>query len=68
MIFLPACFSLNFLLFINNIALLYKNGDFIRDGFDEELDRLRSIKENASSLLYKMEQEEKEKTLVKNNL
>jgi len=46
-------------------SLLYKSGDFIKDGFDEELDRLREIKKNASSLLYKMEQEEREKTGIK---
>lgn len=42
-----------------------KNGGFIKDGFDEELDRLRSIAKNATALLEKMENEEKEKTGIK---
>lgn len=43
----------------------YKNGNFINNGFDEELDRLRQIKDNASKLLKQMEEEEKEKTGIK---
>jgi len=45
--------------------LLYKNGDFIADGFDEELDRLRSVKNNAKQILFDLEQSEKEKTGIK---
>ncbi len=45
--------------------LMYKSGDFIADGFDEELDRLRSVKTNAKQILFDMEQSEKEKTGIK---
>ncbi len=42
-----------------------KNGDFINDGFDKELDRLRQIKTNSKSLLSELEAREKEATGIK---
>ncbi|MBQ9782121.1 MAG: DNA mismatch repair protein MutS, partial [Clostridia bacterium] len=42
-----------------------KNGDFINDGFDKELDRLRQIKLNSKTLLTELELREKESTGIK---
>ncbi len=42
-----------------------KNGDFINDGFDKELDRLRQIKTNSKTLLTELESREKEITGIK---
>ncbi len=42
-----------------------KNGDFINDGFDKELDRLRKIKTNSKTLLDELETREKELTGIK---
>ncbi len=42
-----------------------KNGDFINDGFDKELDRLRKIKTNSKTLLTELETREKELTGIK---
>ncbi len=43
-----------------------KDGGYIADGFDKELDRLRSLSKNASVTLKKMVEDEKEKTGIKN--
>ena len=43
-----------------------KDGGYIKKGFDSELDRLRSIKENSSTLLKEMEAKEREATGIKN--
>lgn len=43
-----------------------RDGDVIRSGFDEEVDRLRSAKTEGKSWLAKLEQEEREKTGIKN--
>ncbi len=42
-----------------------KNGDYINDGFDKELDRLRKIKTNSKTLLNELELREKESTGIK---
>lgn len=42
-----------------------KNGDYINDGFDKELDRLRQIKLNSKTLLSELEAREKESTGIK---
>ena len=42
-----------------------KDGGYIKKGFDSELDRLRSIKENSSTLLREMEAKEREATGIK---
>ncbi|APC97369.1 DNA mismatch repair protein MutS [Francisella frigiditurris] len=41
-----------------------RDGGIIKDGFDAELDKLKSIKENAYEFLSKLEQEERKKTNI----
>lgn len=47
-------------------AMDIKNGGYIKRGFDEELDRLRDIRQNATSLIRGIEQRERESTGIKN--
>lgn len=42
------------------------DGGVIADGFDEQLDEYRSIKENSKDILRKLEEKEKEDTGIKN--
>ena len=49
----------------SDISLNNKDGGFIADGFDEELDRLRSLSKNSSNTLKQMEIREKEATGIK---
>jgi len=42
------------------------DGGVIRDGFDEDLDRVRSLARNARTWVTELEQEEREKTGIKN--
>ncbi len=42
-----------------------KDGDFIKDGFDRELDRLRNVAKNSKKLLDELEQREKEATGIR---
>ena len=42
------------------------DGSLIKDGYNEELDELRSISINSKDFILKIEQEEKEKTGIKN--
>ena len=42
-----------------------KDGGYIKKGFDSELDRLRSIKDNSANLLREMEAKEREATGIK---
>ena len=42
------------------------DGGVIADGFDEQLDEYRSIKENSKEILRKLEEKEKEDTGIKN--
>ncbi|MCR5350442.1 MAG: DNA mismatch repair protein MutS [Acholeplasmatales bacterium] len=49
-----------------NPPLSVKEGDIIRDGFNKELDDLRSIKENGKMWILNYEQKEREKTGIKN--
>lgn len=51
---------------VENAPVVTKDGGFIKDGFDPELDRLRGIRENAASVIKKMEETEREKTGIKN--
>ena len=51
---------------MENAPVVTKDGGFIKDGFDPELDRLRGIRENAASVIKKMEETEREKTGIKN--
>ena len=46
----------------DNPSVVIREGGVIRSGFDEELDELRSISENAAGYLIKLEAEEKEAT------
>lgn len=43
-----------------------KEGNIIRDGFNEEVDKLRKAKSEGKSWLAKLEEEEREKTGIKN--
>lgn len=43
-----------------------KDGGYIKEGFDPELDRLRSLKSNSAEELRKMEAREREATGIKN--
>ncbi|MBR6737553.1 MAG: DNA mismatch repair protein MutS [Clostridia bacterium] len=43
-----------------------KDGGFIRDGFDRELDRLRSLYSNSKEILDEMEERERNATGIKN--
>ena len=45
---------------------IYKDGDYIREGYDEELDRLRHLKEHSLGFLNELETREREKTGIKN--
>ncbi len=45
---------------------LLKDGGYIRAGFNENLDRLRNIKQNAEDYILSMQQAEREKTGIKN--
>lgn len=44
----------------------YKDGGFINEGFDEELDQLRGISEMAYSWINKFENDERERTGIRN--
>jgi len=46
--------------------ILIREGGFIKDGFNEEADRLRSLQTNAKSVLVGIENSEKEQTGIKN--
>lgn len=47
-------------------ALTIKEGGIIKDGFDENIDRLRSAKTDGHSWLAKLEEEDRERTGIKN--
>ena len=49
-----------------NSPVNYKDGGFIKEGFDAELDRLNSIKKNAESIIKDIEYREREATGIKN--
>lgn len=44
---------------------IIKDGGFIKEGFNQELDELRGIRENGRSILVEMEEKEKQKTGIK---
>ena len=46
--------------------LAMKEGGIIRDGYSEEVDRLRNAKTEGKDWLAKLEEEEREKTGIKN--
>ncbi len=47
---------------IENPPVVIREGGVIRTGFDEELDELRGISENAADFLVRLEQQEREST------
>lgn len=49
-----------------NPPALTKDGGYIRDGFNEELDRLREISRGGKDILKKIEEQERETTGIKN--
>ncbi|MBR5089476.1 MAG: DNA mismatch repair protein MutS, partial [Ruminiclostridium sp.] len=51
---------------VDNPPALTKDGGYIRDGFNEELDRLRSISKGGKDVLAGIEQREREATGIKN--
>ncbi len=51
---------------IENPPFQVKEGDIIKDGFNSDVDELRSIMHNASSFIKKIESDEKERTGIKN--
>lgn len=50
---------------INPMATTRKEGNYIRAGYNEELDELKSIKENSTSLVAELEAREREKTGIR---
>ncbi len=46
--------------------LTLKEGNLIKDGYNEELDELRSIKNNSKDFILRQEEEEKKRTGIKN--
>ncbi|OOB78856.1 MAG: DNA mismatch repair protein MutS [Epulopiscium sp. Nuni2H_MBin001] len=51
---------------IDEPPLSVKDGNFIKEGFNSEVDRLQTIKQQGASWLRDIESEEKEKTGIKN--
>ncbi len=49
-----------------NPPALVKDGGYIKDGFNEELDRLRGISSGGKDILHKIEEREREQTGIKN--
>ena len=47
---------------VDNPPVTIRDGGVIKEGFDEELDRLKSIKNNAYGFLMEFEKEQKQKT------
>lgn len=45
---------------------LMKDGGYIRDGFNESLDKLRNMKQNAESIILNIQSREREATGIKN--
>ena len=48
-----------------DVSSVNKDGGYISDGFDKELDRLRSLSQNSKTTLDQIEQREKEETGIK---
>lgn len=51
---------------IDEPPIIIREGGIIKDGYNEEVDRLRSAKNDGKSWLAKLEAEEREKTGIKN--
>ncbi len=50
----------------DNAPYLTKAGGYIKDGFNTELDKLRAMKADGKAWILKLEEEEREKTGIKN--
>ncbi len=50
----------------DNPPFLVREGDMIRDGYDTQVDELRSIKNHAEDYIKKLEEKEREETGIKN--
>ena len=59
---LPALFSLIKESIVENPPVIVRDGGVIKEGYDQELDELRNVSENASGLLSKIETREREDT------
>ena len=52
--------------FVENPPVAVKEGGFIRQGYDRELDELRDIRDNGARVIAEIEAREREKTGIKN--
>ena len=52
--------------FIENPPVSIKEGGFIREGFDRELDELRSVRDNGAKMIAEIEARERENTGIRN--
>ena len=50
---------------VEDPPLTLKGGDYIRQGFHQELDELKSLRDNAADVIQTMEQAERERTGIK---
>ena len=53
-------------LLVNTPPVTSKDGGFVKDGFDEQLDHYRSLQKNAKQILHDIEIREREATGIKN--
>ena len=51
---------------VDNPPLITRDGGYIKEGYDENLDKLRGLLTNSHEILSKMESDEREKTGIKN--
>ena len=58
----PRCLQLLNRAIIDNPPVVIRDGGFIKQGFDSELDELRGLQNNASDFLSKLEAREKQRT------
>ena len=59
---IPALFSLIEESIVENPPVILRDGGVIKEGYDQELDELRNVSENASDLLNEIEIRERENT------
>lgn len=52
--------------FIDNPPVGIKDGGFVREGFDRELDELRSVRDNGAKMIAEIEARERENTGIRN--
>ena len=50
----------------DEVPVSLREGNFIRTGFNKNLDELREVRDNASRIIYNLEEKEKDKTGIKN--